>query len=190
MAQPISGDSTSMSGIDLQGETEQSLVAALRQGRQEMLGKLYDAYAPVMMGVIYRIVPEAEVAEQVLQETFVAIWTRIGIYDASKERLLTWGLAIARGIALEAVKTCRYNPAANPLNDTPPQQNKVVSLQQGQVSKQDLCLLAPLEKRALELLYLKGRTCAETAGELNMTEAALKELLKSTFTHLKAEKSA
>lgn len=184
------GKISSMSGIDLRGETEQSLVAALKQGRQEMLGKLYDAYAPVMMGVISRIVPDAEVAEQVLQETFVAIWTRIGVYDASKERLLTWGLAIARGIALEAVKTNRYTTTAKYKNETAPLPNKHVPLQQGQISVENVCSLAPLEKKALELLYLKGRTCAETAGELNITETALKEVLKSAFTQLKAEKSA
>jgi RNA polymerase sigma factor (sigma-70 family) len=182
-----------MSGIDFQGETEQSLVAALRQGRQEMLGKLYDAYAPVMMGVISRIVHDTEVAEEVLKETFVAIWTRIGVYDASKERLLTWGLAIARGIALEAVKTDRYTSIGASTNkpaETNAQQNKAIPLQNGQVKKEDLCTLAPLEKSALELLYLKGRTCAETAGELNMTVDELKTVLKRAFTHLKAEKAA
>ncbi|MBD1395755.1 RNA polymerase sigma factor [Pontibacter sp. JH31] len=177
-----------MSGFFFQDETEQSMVAALRQGRQEMLGKLYDAYAPVMMGVISRIVADTEVAEQVLQETFVAIWTRIGVYDASKERLLTWGLAIARGIALEAVKADRYTSFAQ--NETNPSPNKNVPLLNGQLGREDICSLAPLEKRALELLYLKGRSCAETAGELHMSETALKEVLKSAFTHLKADKSA
>lgn len=182
-----------MPGIDLQGETEQSLVAALQQGRQEMLGKLYDAYAPTMMGVIIRIVQQHELAEQVLQETFVAIWERIGIYDASKDRLLTWGLAIARGIALEAVKTNRYSPGTNPPNKqsalraTP---DKNVPLQHNGIVKKDLCTLPPLEKKALELLYLQGRTCTETAGELNMTVDALRNIVKKAFTHLKAEKTA
>lgn len=182
-----------MSGIDFQGETEQSLVAALRQGKQEMLGKLYDAYAPVMMGVISRIVHDTEVAEQVLQETFVAIWSRIGVYDGSKERLLTWGLAIARGIALEATKTERYTSISESINkplQTGSQQNKAISLHNGQVTKLDLCKLAPLEKSVLELLYLKGRTCPEAAGELSMTVEEVKAVLKRAFTHLKAEKSA
>ncbi|MDO6388691.1 sigma-70 family RNA polymerase sigma factor [Pontibacter sp. BT731] len=179
-----------MSGIDFQGETEQSLVDALRRGRQEMLGVLYDAYAPVLLGVISRIVPDAEVAEQVLQETFVAIWARIGVYDASKERLLTWGLAIARGIALEAVKTGRFSSSVNPASEPKPQQNNIVPLQQGHASQENFCSLDPLEKSALELIYLKGRSCSEAAGELHMTEAALKEVLKSAFTHLKADKSA
>jgi RNA polymerase sigma factor (sigma-70 family) len=176
-----------MSGIDLQGESEQSLVAALREGRQEMLSKLYDAYAPAMMGVISRIVQDNEVAEEVLKESFVAIWSRIGIYDASKERLLTWGLSIARGIALEAVKTDRYasnNPSGKSLA---PKKN--ITLQNGEIKKEDLCTLTPLEKTVLESLYLKGRTCTETARELNMTEEETRAVVKKAFIHLKAGKS-
>ena len=181
-----------MSGIDFEGETEQSLVAALREGRQEMLGKLYDAYAQVMMGIISRIVHDTELAEQVLQETFVAIWSRIGVYDASKERLLTWGLSIARGIALEAVKSQRYPTTSDSLINpsTLSQQNKKVNLHNGQVKKQDLCTLAPKDRMALELLYLKGYTCEEAAGKLDMTVEELKTVLKRAFKHLKAERAA
>jgi RNA polymerase sigma factor (sigma-70 family) len=181
-----------MIGIDFQGETEQSLVAALRQGRQEKLSELYDAYAPILLGMITRIVKDSDLAEQVLQESFVAIWSRIGKYDASKERLLTWGLAIAREIALTAIivnNNTSTEIAPNISTETPIQQLKVLSLQNGHVKKQDHCTLAPLEKSVLELLYLEGRTCEETAKELSLTVAELRTMLKRAFTHLKAEKS-
>jgi RNA polymerase sigma factor (sigma-70 family) len=181
-----------MIGRDFQGETEQSLVAALRQGRQEKLSELYDAYAPVLLGMITRIVQDTELAEQVLQETFVAIWSRIGNYDASKERLLTWGLAIAREIALTAIKCNQITPsntASNTSAETTTEHLKVLSLQNGHVKKQDFCTLPPQEKSVLELLYLKGRTCEETAKELSLTVTELRTVLKRAFTHLKAEKS-
>ena len=69
------------------------------------------------------------------------------------------------------------------------QQNNHVPLQNGQIAADDLCTLDPQEKKALELLYLKGRTCAETAAELNLSVEQLKEVLKKAFTHLKAEQS-
>ena len=181
-----------MSEIDLQGESEQSIVAALRQGRQEMLGKLYDAYAPVMLGVIKRIVGDGDVAEEVLKDTFVAIWSRIGVYNSSKERLLSWGLSIARGLALQAVKTDRYaavlkakNGQAKPVDVL----NNNVTLRDSAKEKQVLANLSPLARQALELLYLKGRTCAETAAELNIPVEQLRETLKMAFNKLKAEKS-
>lgn len=182
-----------MSGINLRGETEQSLVQALRQGRQEVLALLYDAYAPVMMGIISRIVPDREMAEEVLQDTFVAIWSRIGVYDASRNRFLTWGLAIARGIALEAVKTARYTSVTREERNTTfagaEATGKEASLNEKQEEKQH-CHLEPQEKAILELIYLKGHTCAEAAEELGVTEAALRTSLKEAFLHLKAEKSA
>lgn len=167
-------------------------MAALRQGRQEMLATLYDAYSPVMFGVIRRIVTNEDVAEEVLKETFVAIWQRIGVYNASKERLLTWGLAIARGLALEAVKTDRYAALLQANNSAPKAtelQNKKVPLPHAENTNPLVQHLTPLEKQALELLYLKGRSCAETAAELNVSDAQLREILKKACSTLKAEKS-
>lgn len=182
-----------MHEINLKGETEQSLVAAMQQGRQEVLGLLYDAYAPVMMGVISRIVPDPEKAEQVLQETFVAIWSRIEVYDASRNRFLVWGLAIARGIALEAAKNDRYAAVAQQQKSrnfagAENKENEVG--QKGKQEKEPLCHLEPQEKEILELVYLKGLSCTEAAAELGITEEKMRTVIKRAFVHLKAGKSA
>lgn len=182
-----------MPGINLQGETEQSLVAALQRGRQEKLSLLYDAYAPVMMGVISRIVPDTEVAEQVLQETFLAIWSRIDLYDASRNRFLIWGLAIARGIALEAVKNGRYNAVAQEqrsINFAGAENTGAINPRIRKQEEKLLCHLEPQERAVLELVYLKGHSCTEAAAALGITEEALKALIKKAFIHLKVEKSA
>lgn len=179
--------------IDLQGETEQSLVAALQEGRQEMMSLLYDAYAPVMMGVISRIVPDKEAAEEVLQETFVAIWSRIGIYDASNNRFLSWGLAIARGMALEALKNGKCAAVAkqqgmiNFAGTARPASKH--SEAKGQADKL-FCHLAPQEKAILELIYLKGHSCTEAAAALGIAEETVRTGLKKAFVHIKKEKSA
>lgn len=182
-----------MFGIDFQGETEQSLVAALQQGRQEVMGLLYDAYAPVMMGVISRIVPQQEVAEEVLKETFVAIWSRIGIYDASSNRFLVWALAIARGMALEAVKNGTRTPVAKQqrmLSFADAEDNKNIPSGDTLQGNKLLCHLSPQEKAVLELIYLKGFSCFEAAAALGITEETLRASIKKAFLHIKAGKSA
>lgn len=182
-----------MSGIDLKGETEESLVAALQQGRQEVLGLLYDAYAPVMMGVISRIVPDKEVAEQVLQETFVAIWSRIDSYNTARNRFLIWGLAIARGIALEAVKNGKCRPVVKEersANFAGEEELKEIALKIREQEDKQFCQLLPQERAVLELIYLKGNSCTEAAAALNISEVVLKASLKTAFVHLKAERSA
>ena len=167
-------------------------MAALRQERQEMLGKFYDAHAPVMLGVITRIVGNSNVAEEILKVSFTARWSRIGVYNTSKERLLSWGLSIARGLAFAALKTDRYaailqagngNAKINELS------NKSVPLQDHATGNRLVHPLSPVAEQALELLYLKGRTCAETAAELGIMAELLREILKKAFTTTKAEKS-
>ncbi len=174
-----------MSGINLQGETEQSLTAALQEGKREVLGKLYDAYAPVMLGVISRIVPDPHMAEEVLQETFVAIWSRIKGYDASKSRFLIWGLAIARGIAQDALKRDRYKQLASMPQTALLQQAHVKDEVQNQLFQLDA-----QEREALDLICLKGCNCTEAATRLGVTDATLRLRIREAFRHIKAEKSA
>ncbi|MDQ4141384.1 MAG: hypothetical protein M3142_12795, partial [Bacteroidota bacterium] len=70
-------------------ETERALAASLQQGQPQVLALLYDAYAPVLLGLITRIVRNPKKAELVLQETFLAIWQKRTAFNNSKSGLLT-----------------------------------------------------------------------------------------------------
>lgn len=169
------------------------MVAALQQGRRDALGQLYDSCAPIMMGIITRIVQDKEVAEEVLKETFVAIWSRIGVYDSSKNRLLTWSLAIARGIALEAVKSDRYQVVIQEKNNLKVSGTEDIEKRVLGDDRQKLHTFDHVDsigEMALNLLYIKGRSCAETAVELRLSEQELKAVLRKAFIHLKAGKAA
>ncbi|MFD2512280.1 RNA polymerase sigma factor [Pontibacter locisalis] len=182
-----------MSGTEIRREAELSLIEALKQGRQEVMGQLYDAYAPVLMGMISRIVEDTEVAEEVLQETFVAIWSRIGVYDSTKSRFLIWSLAIARGIALQAVNSGKLKGIS--LNGQQ-ENNKAKENTQSRVEEENrfnlrsVLSLEPQERAVLELVYLKGRSCSEAAKELGLTEQQLVTSLKKAFILLKQRKQA
>jgi RNA polymerase sigma factor (sigma-70 family) len=174
-----------MPALNFNEESEQSLVEALQQGRHEKMNLLYDAYAPVMMGVITRIVADKDVAEEVLHETFVAIWTRIKVYNYSKNRFLLWVLAIARGIAIEALKKEKYKQS---LNYSLPDKKEI-----NDMMKEGSTLFASLttqEKAIMDLIYLRGKSCTEAAAELGIAEEILKTSLKKAFIQIKAERSA
>jgi len=183
-----------MPGIDLKGETEESLVAAIRNRKQKALSCLYDAYAPVLLGVISRIVQDNLVAEEVLKDTFTAIWSRIAVYDSTKTRFLSWSLALARGIALEAVKTGKYQALADgQLNTTfVSEEEKELknAFKERERVKEVFNKLEEKEKVILDLIYLKGRSCSEAATELGITEDTLKISLKNAFTHLVVQNTA
>src|SRR4029079_15634267 len=81
------------------------LVSSLRQKNEEAFSYLYEHYSGALYGVIKQIVTDAELGNDVLQETFVNIWRRIDSYDETKGRLFTWMLNIARNAAIDKTRS-------------------------------------------------------------------------------------
>jgi hypothetical protein len=73
--------------VALNPDTYADLLPALVDGDEGAFALLYDAYAPLLFGIIVRIVGDEKEAENLLQDTFVKIWNHISKYDAEKGRL-------------------------------------------------------------------------------------------------------
>ncbi|AKQ45618.1 hypothetical protein TH63_08095 [Rufibacter radiotolerans] len=175
------------------GDTEELLIKALKRGNQTALSQVYDQYAAILLGVVTRIVHSPEIAEEVLKETFIAICTRIEVYDPSASRFLTWALALARGISIEAVKTGKYQHLAEgseKVKYANAEEAMKRTLQDEKRVREVFCHLEPQEKAILDLIYLKGKSCAEAAQQLQLSEQDLRAKLKMAFKHLGAERAA
>ncbi|MEO1436805.1 MAG: sigma-70 family RNA polymerase sigma factor, partial [Bacteroidota bacterium] len=88
--------------------SEAQLVARLKQQDTGVLDLLYANYSKALFGVIFQIVKDRELAEELLQETFLKIWTKSHQYDPAKARLFTWMLTIARNKAIDASRTQKF----------------------------------------------------------------------------------
>jgi len=64
---------------------------------------LYDRYAAALMLAIIRITPQKEIAESVLEQTYIKAWYSFENYTPEKETLLAWMMCIAREMANESV---------------------------------------------------------------------------------------
>ncbi len=84
------------------------VITRLQQGDSKIISDLYDSYGPALFSIALRIVGSQQLAEQVLQDTFVKVWRCSDSYDASKGRLFTWLLNIARNTAIDATRTAHY----------------------------------------------------------------------------------
>jgi RNA polymerase sigma factor (sigma-70 family) len=85
--------------------SEEELVGALKNQETVAIKALYDMYSGALLGVISRIVLQSEVAEDILQETFVKIWNSSGSYDPSKGRLFTWMMNIAQNLSIDKLRS-------------------------------------------------------------------------------------
>ncbi len=88
--------------------SEEELVALLKNGDESSFAYLYDHYSGALYGIIFRMINNQQLAEDVLQEAFVKIWNNLSSYDPSKGRLFTWMLNITKNLSIDAMRAKSY----------------------------------------------------------------------------------
>jgi RNA polymerase sigma-70 factor, ECF subfamily len=92
-----------------------ALVRAVAAGSQDALAALYDRHIDGVHAVALRLTNDRQLAEEVVQETFLALWNRAELYDASVASLATWLRTIARNRTVDRLRAAGRRPALVPL---------------------------------------------------------------------------
>ena len=170
--------------------SEQELVALLIQHNDQAFGYLYDNYSPALFGIISQIIPDKEMASDVLQDVFVNIWKKIDSYDASKGRLFTWILNIARNAAIDKIRSRSYQdglknqPLTETVNSTG--ENHVVNPQVNDIGLKKVVNKLKEEYRTLiDLSYFQGFTHEEISKLLNIPLGTVKTRIRTALTQLR-----
>jgi RNA polymerase sigma-70 factor (ECF subfamily) len=85
-----------------------SLVKLVQSKSERGFHTLYNKYCGALYGVIIKLVKRTDVADDLLQDTFVKIWKNIDSFDKSKGTLYTWMLNIARNQALDYLRSSAH----------------------------------------------------------------------------------
>jgi len=163
------------------------LITRLQQQDRTAVGALYDAYGGALYGVVLRIVQTQELAQQVLQDTFVKAWRNGAQYDTSKGRLFTWLLNIARNTAIDATRTAHFqnsrktdgldNLVYKPGNE---------ALNPDHIGVREIVERLDEKYRLLiELIYFKGYTQEEAAEETGIPLGTIKTRLRYAISELR-----
>ena len=81
------------------------------------LAELYDRHSRLLFGLILRIVRDRAEAEEILQETFVRVWTRAETYDAQVGGPLPWIVRVARNCAIDRLRARRVRAPVDAPDD-------------------------------------------------------------------------
>lgn len=81
-----------------------ALLAKTGLGDRRAFAELYEASKSKLFAVSLRIVGERQVAEEVLQDSFVKIWHHAADYAVAKSAPMTWMTAIVRNRSLDIVR--------------------------------------------------------------------------------------
>jgi RNA polymerase sigma-70 factor (ECF subfamily) len=80
------------------------LLAAVAKGDQAAFEQLYAATRAKLFGVVLRILRRHDLADEVLQETYLKVWRNAGQFDPRLSTPITWMVAIARNRAIDLVR--------------------------------------------------------------------------------------
>lgn len=164
-------------------EEEAQFLAALMSHSRKAYSDLYDRYGTSLLGVILRIVQEQEVAEDLLQETFIKIWKNIHRYDPAKGRLFTWLLKIARHTALDYVRFHhQFDPLENAFN-----LEELITLDINQIGLREtvLAVLEAHHQPIIDLIYFQGYTHQDVANHLELPLGTVKTRVRLAMIELR-----
>lgn len=169
---------------------EEELVAGLRSGCEHKFMLLYSMYAPALKGIIARIVKSDEVAEDILQETFLKIWNSIGQYQPAKGRLFTWMATLARNTSIDQLRSKAQvnSDKSHSMDDVSIEvdmENQVQFNTETIGVKQLTTKLKHTEKEILDLIYFQGYTHTEAAEQLEIPVGTVKTRLRKAIGNLR-----
>ncbi|MFI5198840.1 MAG: RNA polymerase sigma factor [Candidatus Limnocylindrales bacterium] len=96
---------------------DSELVRAVAAGSEDALVLLYDQYAGAVYATARRLTSDRGLAEDVVQETFLALWNRAEQFDPTMGSLPAWLLTIARNRTIDRLRALGRRPPTMAVSD-------------------------------------------------------------------------
>ena len=169
--------------------SDEALVALVARADEDALAELYDRFGRVAYGLALRIVRDPALAEDAVQEGFMAVWRSSARFVAERAKASTWILTLIHRRAVDLVR--REQPRrAEPLDDAPHatgddvEEEAWLRLRRTRV-QEALKRLPDKQREALELAYYGGFTQSELADRLGEPLGTIKSRMFSGLATLR-----
>ena len=173
-------------------ETLADLLLAVGQSDRRAFARLYKLSAPTLFAIAVRLLRRRELAEEVMQEAYVAIWRKAGQYQLGRGQPMAWMIAIVRNRAIDRLRRQAREPnvAANldDLTEFLPNENRGAADPTSAVGaslRECLDRLKESQQRAILLAYYHGLTHEELAKRLDAPLGTVKSTVRRGLLRLK-----
>jgi RNA polymerase sigma-70 factor (ECF subfamily) len=179
-------------------ESEAALLERFTRCEPEAMADLYGRYGRAAYSLIYRIVRDRGTAEDLVQETFLRVWSGMRTFDGQKGALGNWLLTIARHRAIDHLRSSssRMGRAAcemGPSTDTSLSgsfETQMLNLDRVRCIAKALKTLNANHRRVIELAYFDGLSHTEMAKRLGEPLGTVKTWVRSALNNLREELGA
>ena len=166
---------------------EKHIVELLQERNEKAISLLYEHYGDTLLGVANKVVRNEELAQDVLQESFVKIWKKSDSYDVSKANLFTWLFRITRNTAIDKLRSVNTKSDKEIQIDVSDVYNLGVNSTRPEFMdvRENLDKIEPKYQIVLDALFFQGMTQQEASDELDIPLGTIKSRLKIGLRELR-----
>jgi RNA polymerase sigma-70 factor, ECF subfamily len=169
--------------------SDEQILEAVGRGDDDALGVLYDRFGRLAYGLAFRILRDQALAEDAVQEAFLAVWRSADGYKRERAKPSTWILTVVHRRAVDLVRReerRRGEPLEAAPEPTARPADEDASLRDRRVAVQSALQELPGDQRqALELAYYGGLTQSELAERLGVPLGTIKSRMFAGLSRLR-----
>ncbi len=90
--------------MNFKDASDDALMLAIQQQSLDALEELYNRLSRTALAVAYRVLEDRNLAEDVVQETFLAVWRQAGTFRTERGSARSWLLSIVRHRAIDITR--------------------------------------------------------------------------------------
>ncbi len=175
---------------DLAHLSDEAVVALVARSEEVALAELYDRHSRVAYGLALRVLRDEALAEDAVQEAFLAVWRGAGRFIPERAKASTWILTLVHRRAVDLVRR-EQRRRAEPLTEShdvgsegSAADDAWLRLERERVQAA-LRRLPDTQREAIELAYYGGFTQSELAERLGEPLGTIKSRMFTGLAHLR-----
>jgi RNA polymerase sigma-70 factor (ECF subfamily) len=176
-------------------EADRQLAERLKRREPQAMADLYDKYGRLVYALIFRVVRDTGVAEDLSQETFLRVWNRVQGFDHERGALGPWVLTIARNRAIDYLRSVDGRMAQSAVeldtNEHPSLfgdlERDVLNSDRARVLRAAFKKLSDKQQMVIELAYFEGLSQTEMADRMKQPLGTVKTWMRSALRVLRDE---
>jgi RNA polymerase sigma factor (sigma-70 family) len=178
---------------DLAHLSDEAVVALVARSEEAALAEFYDRYSGAAHSLARRVVRDPSLADDVVQEAFLAVWRGAAKFVPERATAATWVMMLVHRRAVDLVRReqrRRADSLPEDLDELIPDEvgsaSDAVWLRLERERVQDaLRRLPDMQRELIELAYYGGFTQAELAERLGRPLGTIKSQMYAALNHLR-----
>jgi RNA polymerase sigma-70 factor (ECF subfamily) len=173
--------------------SDEALVALVARGDETALAELYDRIGRVAYGLALRVLRDERLAEDAVQEGFLAVWRTAAAFRAERAKASTWILTLVHRRAVDLVRR-EERRRADPLDEATaaetaseaagPEEAAWLRFERERIQAA-LASLPDAQREAIELAYYGGFSQTELAERLGVPLGTIKSRMFAGLARLR-----